>query len=262
LLAHQLGIDRRYGIMDMHDEDTGKSAHCKTVTTVIGNIRLSLQLRPKCGSGERLWSSVIILAGYLQRNAEIVRNKAILELGAGTGVTGLISSTLGATSVTLTDREGEVLDQLRRNVDEFCEERRNSIGTLPVSPCAVHDCEWNAAAMEGVAGAPFDLVLGADITFNPDTFDALLETLLRVTDGSSVVLLSERRRLRGLFEEDFFEDIAPSVLAVRRLDVVETTVRIAREARLDGDAAAAAELAEAGDYVRIYELRRPDIVTG
>jgi predicted nicotinamide N-methyase len=248
--------------MDMHDEDIDNSAHCKTVTTVIGSIRLSLQLRPKCGSGGRLWSSGIILAGYLQRNAEIVRNKAILELGAGAGVTGLISSTLDSTSVTLTDREGEVLDQLRRNVDEFCEERRNSIGTLPASPCTVQACEWNDAAKKGVPGAPFDLVLGADITFNPDTFGALLKTLLRVTDGRSVVLLSERRRLRGLFEEDFFEDIAPSVLAVRRLDVGDTIACIARDVRLDGDAAAAAELAEAGDYVRIFELRRPDVVTG
>ena len=46
-----------------------------------------------------------MLAKYLEVRPEAVRNKNVLELGAGTGVAGMAASLLGAKNVLLTGEE-------------------------------------------------------------------------------------------------------------------------------------------------------------
>ena len=51
------------------------------------------------------WDGAIVLAKYLETFPDTVRNKNVLELGAGTGVAGMAASLLGAKNVLLTGRE-------------------------------------------------------------------------------------------------------------------------------------------------------------
>lgn len=66
------------------------------------------------GTGLNTWDGSIVLAKYLERNPQVVRHKNVLEVGAGTGVSGLSSYLLGATLTVLTDLE-YVLENLEEN---------------------------------------------------------------------------------------------------------------------------------------------------
>ena len=70
------------------------------------------------GTGGRVWPASAALCRYLARTG-IVRGKAILEVGCGTGATGLhCAAALNASSVILTEGGSEGLIRLaRRNVE-------------------------------------------------------------------------------------------------------------------------------------------------
>ena len=123
------------------------------------------------GTGTMIWECGIVLAGYLMHSltAEQLRGKRVLELGAGAGVAGLAASALGA-HATLTDLE-PVTRLLRCNVGLNREALLSAGGSAEVLPL-----DWNEAAPhgsaaalpEGLAHSGFDLVLGADLVFQPD----------------------------------------------------------------------------------------------
>ncbi len=69
-------------------------------------------------TGLTLWRASKLLCNYLSSNPHIVRNKHVIELGAGLGLCGLLTYYLGAKSVVLTDGDTDVLNELRYNVDE------------------------------------------------------------------------------------------------------------------------------------------------
>ena len=74
------------------------------------------------GTGGRVWPASAALCRYLARTGA-VRGKAVLELGCGTGATGLhCAAALNASSVILTEGGSEGLLQLARRNVEACVE--------------------------------------------------------------------------------------------------------------------------------------------
>ena len=57
----------------------------------------------------------MVLAKFLELHPSIVEGKAVLELGAGTGLTGIAAAMLGASEVLLTDLP-YVMENLRQNI--------------------------------------------------------------------------------------------------------------------------------------------------
>jgi predicted nicotinamide N-methyase len=66
--------------------------------------------------GLTLWPAAIVLAHELAGRGDELAGKTVLELGAGTGLPGIVASTLGA-RVTQTDHDEAVLSFCRRNGD-------------------------------------------------------------------------------------------------------------------------------------------------
>ena len=64
--------------------------------------------------GVALWPSAIALAHEVEARAAQLRGARVLELGAGTGLPGIVAATLGA-RVTQTDRHEAAMDVCRRN---------------------------------------------------------------------------------------------------------------------------------------------------
>ena len=156
-----------------------------------------VEATPRHGTGTMIWECGIVLAGYLMHSltAEQLRGKRVLELGAGAGVAGLAASALGA-HATLTDLE-PVTRLLRCNVGLNREALLSAGGSAEVLPLDWSEAAPHGSAValpEGLAHSGFDLVLGADLVFQPDgqqlpALVALLRRLLAppTEDGTEEV---------------------------------------------------------------------------
>jgi len=71
------------------------------------------------GLGGTMWEASIAMAIWLATNAQRVRGRAVLELGAGVGTPGLAAALLTGAPVTLTDRDAiessELIDTISSN---------------------------------------------------------------------------------------------------------------------------------------------------
>lgn len=108
-------------------------------------------------TGHRTWEGALHLGSYLlTAGRQLVNNRTILELGAGTGFLSILCAKyLSVNHVTATDGDKLVLDALVRNLD------LNGLGSSP--NITVHHLCWG----QDLEGAPYDVVIGADIVHMP-----------------------------------------------------------------------------------------------
>lgn len=123
-----------------------------------------------------MWDGAIVLAKYLELNPWLVQGKRVVELGAGTGVVGLVAAALGAIHVTLTDMES-VIPLTRANVE------LNKSKWSPSVSVEVGAFLW------GSQGITCDVVLGADLVSYLYDSKALMDTL-RLYPASTRILIS------------------------------------------------------------------------
>jgi len=132
--------------------------------------------------GLRTWEAALHLAWYLfSQRPDLVNNKHVLELGAGTGLLSLLCAAhLKASSVVATDGLGLVCESLEKNV-----RLNQETGSLDgrQSP-EVRQLDWtDLPAIDELlreadkSGTCYDLVIGADITYHPDILRPLAELL-------------------------------------------------------------------------------------
>ncbi|XP_061918620.1 protein N-lysine methyltransferase METTL21A isoform X1 [Entelurus aequoreus] len=122
----------------------------------------------------------VVMCVYLELSQVELRGKVAIELGAGTGLVGIVAALLGA-KVTITDRK-PALDFLSANVK----------GNLPPdlqASAVVSELSWGDD-LDRYPAEGYDLVLGADIVYLEDTFVPLMETLQHLCADTTVVLLA------------------------------------------------------------------------
>lgn len=143
------------------------------------------------GHGKDVWNGAPVLARFLE--GEALRGKRVLELGAGTGLTGIAAAAMGA-HVLLTDMPC-LLDLLRFNCEANVESVRLSGGSVQVQGLEwgdVHssklaqsrlaDLRTNASKDSCTCGAPhsdegYDFIIAADCVYTADATRELLNTL-------------------------------------------------------------------------------------
>lgn len=137
-------------------------------------------------TGLRTWLASFVLSQYLILHPELISSKRILELGSGAGFLGIIIASLQRISnpsatgaVWLTDNNYVVLARCRHNVN------------LPCNPSSSHRnvnyriLDWSASLEESRSPAlksllneiDPELVVGADIVFDPSLILALIGTI-------------------------------------------------------------------------------------
>ena len=94
------------------------------------------------------------LIQFLQRHPRVVREKNVIELGAGTGAVGLSAAQLGATHVVLTDQHTELS---AANI------RDNELGEI----ARVARVDWTDTSTWEVArnAGPWDVLIASDVFF-------------------------------------------------------------------------------------------------
>lgn len=101
--------------------------------------------------GVLLWPSSIALAHEVAARAEQLRGRRVLELGAGTGLPGVVAASFGA-RVVQTDKQELALGVCRRNGE------RNAGGGAPIEYRLADWAAWDDAAR-------YDVILGADVLY-------------------------------------------------------------------------------------------------
>ncbi|RHY92881.1 hypothetical protein DYB35_000504 [Aphanomyces astaci] len=133
------------------------------------------------GMGGEVWPGAHVLCAHLETHVvalDILR-ASVLELGAGCGLCGLVTSALGAQHVVLSD---EYPDLLQLNIDLNKDWLQR--------PVEVRELEWGQRHHVPV-DMTFDIILGSEITqVGRKAHHPLLQTISWVFHAKSVALLS------------------------------------------------------------------------
>ncbi|XP_029912739.1 histone-arginine methyltransferase METTL23 isoform X1 [Myripristis murdjan] len=116
--------------------------------------------------GMYVWPCAVVLAQYLWTHAEELRNKTVLELGAGVSLPGVVAAKCGA-KVILSD--SAELPHCLENCRRSCEANR-----LPDVP--VLGLTWGEISPDLVLLPALDIILGSDVFYEPEDFENVIVT--------------------------------------------------------------------------------------
>ncbi|KAI1474127.1 putative methyltransferase-domain-containing protein [Daldinia eschscholtzii] len=133
-------------------------------------------------TGFRTWEGSLHLGSYLLTDAgsQIIRGKNILELGAGAGFLSiLLAKHLHAKHVTTTDGDEGVVESMRENLslNGLDNQEKVRTGTL------TWGCDpWETWIKDDCDANPYEVAIGADITYNKAAISALVSTLHKLIE--------------------------------------------------------------------------------
>jgi predicted nicotinamide N-methyase len=131
-----------------------------------------------------LWPSGLALAEVVLAQPRMVRDRHVVELGCGLGVTAAAALDAGA-RLAIADCFPEALAFAQYNA------RRNT-GRTP----AVRLADWRTAEGQSLLArdAPYDIVLAADVLYEPEDVSPLLELVDRLLSPGGALWLAEPGR--------------------------------------------------------------------
>eukprot|EP01036_Dinobryon_divergens_P041554 gene41554-55091_t len=132
--------------------------------------------------GLRIWEAGLFAAEFFLRNPEFLRDKDVLELGAGVGNTGLIMWRAGLAfkSYVMSDYSEETLNNLRYNISL---NSKHSCDRDVLSVLKVRRMDWSSpdvAVTLGVSDPIPDVILAADCVYSEDLTCHLVNALLKI----------------------------------------------------------------------------------
>ncbi|KAI0454443.1 putative methyltransferase-domain-containing protein [Xylaria acuta] len=177
-------------------------------------------------TGHRTWEAALHLGSYLltKSGCDLIKEKSVLELGAGTGFLAILCAKhLGARHVTATDGDEVVVDCLKENLalNSINDEERVTARTL-----------WWGDELRGAwveqecSSDPYDVVIGADITYDKVAITALVQTLrdLFQVRPSLLVIIAGVVRNAETFQT-FWDECARSNFAVEEITFAAKPMR-------------------------------------
>ncbi|XP_035677136.1 protein N-lysine methyltransferase METTL21A-like [Branchiostoma floridae] len=135
--------------------------------------------------GKRIWPGGEAFAEYLESGELSLEDKKVIELGAGTGLVGIVASLLGA-DVTITDLP-DILPCTAENVTS---------NTMEGQSC-VRPLTWgkNLAAFP-TYGVHYDYVIGIEVVYIEDVFQDLITTIKYLSDKDTRILIGYQIRVK------------------------------------------------------------------
>lgn len=152
------------------------------------------------GTGATVWPASMVLLKYLEKHPDIVRNKTVVDLGAGTGVTSLAAAILGADRVVCTDGIASVVKLAKDNVQSA------QLVNINKKRIEVTEYWWGS----GKLNEHFDIVLVSDCVL-PKLYPIapLVDGLVEIMRPDSVAILSyEHRHFAEYHPADKFRQLA------------------------------------------------------
>lgn len=163
-------------------ERTWSFLHTGAMITVEQERRYLACERDRLPYGVVLWPASIALAHAVLARAEQLRGARVLELGAGTGMPGIVAASLGARVLQI-DRNEVALHVCAMNKE------RNHVPHVDVSAM-----EWETFHSE----EPFDFILGSDVLYVTNMHDRLRAICDDYLAPGGTVLFSDPFRAQSL----------------------------------------------------------------
>ncbi|KAF8762654.1 hypothetical protein HU200_009182 [Digitaria exilis] len=131
-------------------------------------------------TGCSLWPSSLFLSEFILSYPKIFSTKCCFELGSGVGLVGICLNYVGASKVILTDGDTSTLNNMKENMElnNLCIEQEDS-KVLKESKNKV-ECKylsWEEVAESDLSGYQPDIILGADIIYDPVCVPHLVRVL-------------------------------------------------------------------------------------
>ncbi|KAM0792588.1 hypothetical protein ACM66B_005249 [Microbotryomycetes sp. NB124-2] len=136
-------------------------------------------------TGLRTWQACIKLANHLIAKSNVLQTATtVVELGAGVGLLSLIAASVSpSTRVITTDVFDQVLDKLETNVSRNKLESRIAVKKLDWEQAAASTgSSYLSDVLEDIAP---QLIIGADIVYDPVLAEALAQTLVNLLKRSN-----------------------------------------------------------------------------
>ena len=166
--------------------------------------RLVVEQCKACGKGGYVWDAGYILGDHVIAREDEWRGSAaassrprVLELGAGTGVVGLMLAKAVECDVVATDLP-ELLGLMERNVSRNFSDPSDGVGLITADSRAKGSIEARVLRWgdeRDYAGAPYDVILGADIVTSIYDPVALARTVHALSGPGTKVYISGKTRL-------------------------------------------------------------------
>lgn len=141
-------------------------------------------------TGLSTWNASLWLLEYLSSPSaqHLVKGKRVLELGSGCGLLGLaLAKSLGAESVLLTDCDYAVLERLKKN------KVRNGFDAADEDVVRIEKWDWfERASYSSSKQDEFDLLIAADVVFDPSLIEPLVATIAATRSLSCLIACTER----------------------------------------------------------------------
>ncbi|XP_043919926.1 EEF1A lysine methyltransferase 3 [Protopterus annectens] len=160
-------------------------------------LRITQSYGASLGVAASVWEAALNLCSYFERQKMSFIGKKVIELGAGTGIVGILAVLLGG-EVTITDLP-HTLKQIQGNV----------LANVPSTCCTrAKVCRLSWGYDQEDFPCDYDFILGADIVYLVETYALLIQTLKHFcTCTSTIYLSSKMRKEHGTVT--FFEELLP-----------------------------------------------------
>ncbi|KAJ5573134.1 hypothetical protein N7450_010118 [Penicillium hetheringtonii] len=135
-------------------------------------------------TGNRTWEAALHLGTYLSTKSgeALVRDKRVIELGAGTGFLSLFCAKYLGANVVATDREQFLIDNMNTCV-ALNSENLSPEGKIPMY-AGIWD--WGTKLQGEGIGEEFDVAIGADLIYDADIIPLLISTVRDLFDNYHV----------------------------------------------------------------------------
>ncbi len=129
----------------------------------------------------KLWPASVVLTDFLQSNTKWVKNKKVLEIGAGIGLPSFSIAAL-AQEVIISDHAEDAILLMEKNIKY-----------LQLANTRAACMDWNEFPNEIKA----DTILLSDVNYVPEQFEPLLKLLKQFIAAGTTLILATPQRMMG-----------------------------------------------------------------
>ncbi|XP_051126026.1 uncharacterized protein LOC127247961 isoform X2 [Andrographis paniculata] len=168
------------------DESAGISS-CLTSKQFEVRLRCSTNML-EGDTGCSIWPSSLFLSEFILSHPEIFANKCCFEVGSGAGLIGICLSYVKASKILLSDGDFSTLANMKFNLELNDLSTGDNTSDNLVQHKKVHCIclPWESATDEELLGLSPDIILGADIIYDPSCLPHLIRILAVLLKHKSI----------------------------------------------------------------------------